>query len=195
MKNYQRPSGPLFRKFLPVAVWGLFKSIWPELFLWKQNETWEVFFSGEVKGTFMLVYEFFPARRQHHLLVVWLSDSECTQHSDFYFPQYDRIASAAFCQKFGGTQVEKDSAGNMLWASQKLRTGTICSVESNALQSCRTIGSLTVTLGQWPCHFSLLRVYWNGSCSPLTCSLHWTSCNTFSQEKFRLYTLLTSNGY
>lgn len=82
------------------------------------------------------------------MLVVWLSDSKCTQHLDFHFPQYDRIASAAFCQKFGGTQVEKDSAGNMLWASQKLRTGTICSVESNALQSCRTIGSLTVTLGQ-----------------------------------------------
>lgn len=72
----------------------------------------------------MLVYEFFPARRQHHLLVVWLSDSKCIQHSDFHFPQYDRIASAPFCQKFGGTQVEKDSASNMLWASQKLRTGT-----------------------------------------------------------------------
>lgn len=40
--------------------------------------------------TFMLICEFFPARRQHQSLAVCLWERECTQHSlDFHFPQND----------------------------------------------------------------------------------------------------------
>lgn len=45
-------------------------------------------------------------------------------------------------------------------------------LQGQSLESCMTESSAP---DKWPSHLNLLRVYWNVSCSPPTCSLHWTS--------------------